>query len=85
MIPVIKVPMGEGEIAILTSTISAAMPNRSKPELTDVYTDTFTEGVTVDVPLRDFVKVWLTCLCCDLEELEGEMEYIITDTSTELH
>lgn len=84
MIPVIKMPMGSGDIAILTSTISAAMPNKSDPSLTDVYTDTFTDGITVDVPLTDFIKVWLTCLCCELEELEGEMEYILNQ-STEIH
>ena len=84
MIPVIKMPMGNGDIAILTYTISAAMPNRSDSSLTDVYTDTFTEGITVDVPLSDFIKVWLPCLCCELEELEGELEYIV-DHSTELH
>jgi len=85
MIPVFKVPMGKGEVALLTSTVGAAMPNPANKNITDVYTDTFPEGITVDIPLTDFVRVWLTCLCCELEELEGEMEYIISNASSELH
>ena len=85
MIPIFKMPMGKGEIALLTETIGGAMSNTTDPNLTDVYTDTFPDGVTVDVPIADFVKVWLTCYCCEIEELEGEIEFLVSDSSDQVH
>jgi hypothetical protein len=85
MIPVFKMPMGKGEVAILTSAVGGAMSNTTNKNLTDVYTDTWPDGITVDINLEDFTRVWLTCLCCELEELEGEMEFIISDASKEVH
>jgi|TARA_B100000085_G_C18555035_1_gene517373 hypothetical protein len=85
MIPIFKVPMGKGQIALLTETIGGAMSNSTSPELTDVYTDTFPDGVTVDITINDFVKIWLTCYCCELEELEGEIEFLVSDQSDKVH
>ena len=85
MIPVFKMPMGKGEVAILTETVGGAMSITTNRNLTDVYTDTWPDGITVDVNLEDFTRVWLTGLCCELEELECEMEFIIGEVSTEVH
>ncbi len=85
MIPIFKMPMGKGEIALLTATIGGAMSNSTNLELTDVYTDSFPDGVTVDVPISEFVKVWLTCYCCELEELEEEMEFLVSQPDDKVH
>jgi|TARA_R100001463_G_scaffold7902_1_gene24841 hypothetical protein len=67
MIPLIGVKLPSGNAVLLTSTIGGATTNTKNIKQTDVYTDTFPEGITIDMPLEEFYEVWLTSLVTELE------------------
>jgi hypothetical protein len=74
MIPLIGVKLPSGNAVLLTSTIGGATTNTKNPKQTDVYTDTFPNGITVDMPLEDFYDVWLASLVTELEIKEKYYE-----------
>jgi len=59
MIPIIGVKLPVGSAVLLTSTIGGATTNTKNNKQTDVYTDTFPEGLTIDMTLEDFYDLWL--------------------------
>lgn len=67
MIPLIAAKLPSGNVLFLTSTIGGATTNTKNSNQTDVYTDTFPEGITIDMPLEEFYEVWLTSLVTELE------------------
>jgi len=73
MIPLIGVKLPKGNGIILTETVGGATTNIHNPKQTDVYTTTFPDRLTVDMPLQDFYDIWLSSLLNDLEEYEVEL------------
>ena len=51
MIPLIGVKLPNGNAVLLTSTVGGATTNTQNNKQTDVYTDTFPEGLTIDLSL----------------------------------
>ena len=76
MIELMKVPIPNGEAIILTATIGGAITNTQRKDWSDIYTDTFPEGLTITLNLEDFMAVWMTCLISDYDDI---------DTSNEVH
>jgi hypothetical protein len=74
MIPLIGVKLPSGNAVLLTSTIGGATTNTKNLKQTDVYTDTFPDGITVDMPLEDFYDLWLASLVTELEIKEKYYE-----------
>jgi len=73
MIPVFKVPLPkEGHALLVTQGVAGATTNINNPNHTDIYTDAFPTGITVDMKIDDFLQVWLTCVNCDPEDVEEE-------------
>jgi len=70
-----ELPKNKGMVVFLVSTIGGCMTNASNPKETDVYTDNFPEGVTVDVEIDRFAEMWQTALSV------GEIEIEIEDDS----
>lgn len=73
MIPLIGVKLPEGNGILLTATIGGATTNVKNPKYTDVYTDTFPNGLTIDMPLEEFYDMWLGHLITNLETYEVEV------------
>ena len=71
-----ELPKNKGMVVFLVSTIGGCMTNSSNPSETDVYTDNFPEGVTVDVEIDRFAEMWQTALSVgEIEiEIEDDME-----------
>jgi|DEB0MinimDraft_4_1074332.scaffolds.fasta_scaffold167609_1 hypothetical protein len=67
-----ELPKNKGMVVFLVSTIGGCMTNASNPKETDVYTDNFPEGVTVDVEIDRFAEMWQTAL--SVGEIEIEIE-----------
>jgi hypothetical protein len=67
-----ELPKNKGMVVFLVSTIGGCMTNSSSPSETDVYTDNFPEGVTVDVEIDRFAEMWQTAL--SVGEIEIEIE-----------
>lgn len=74
MIPLMGVKLPNGNAVLLTSTVGGATTNTQNPKQTDVYTDTFPNGITVDMPLEDFYDLWLASLVTELEIKEKYYE-----------
>jgi len=72
MIDLMTVKLPKGEAILLTAEIGAAVSDLNNPNFTVVYTDTFREGVTVDMPISEFYELWLGCLVSDVELIEIE-------------
>lgn len=72
MIDLMTVKLPKGEAILLTAEIGAAVSDINNANFTVVYTDTFREGVTVDMPIADFYELWLGCLVSDVELIEIE-------------
>lgn len=70
MIPLIGVKLPNGNAVLLTSTVGGATTNLKNEKQTDVYTDTYPEGLTIDMPLEDFYDLWLASLLTELEITE---------------
>ena len=72
MIPVFKISIpGGGDAMLLTETIGGATTNPKNKKQTDVYTDTFPEGITVDMQIDDFFDLWMTCYNTEIEEVSA--------------
>jgi hypothetical protein len=73
MIPLIGVKLPKGNGILLTATIGGATTNIANPKQTDVYTDLFPQGITIDMPLEEFYDLWLASLLTDFETYEAEI------------
>lgn len=76
MIPIIGVKLPNGNAVLLTSTIGGATTNTKNIKQTDVYTDTFPEGLTIDMTLEDFYDLWLASLVTEIQ---------VTETTYDMH
>ena len=74
MIPIIGVKLPVGSAVLLTSTIGGAATNTKNNKQTDVYTDTFPEGLTIDMTLEDFYDLWLASLVTEVHVTEKTYE-----------
>jgi len=74
MIPIIGVKLPVGSAVLLTSTIGGAKTNTKNNKQTDVYTDTFPEGLTIDMTLEDFYDLWLASLVTEVHVTEKTYE-----------
>jgi hypothetical protein len=74
MIPIIGVKLPVGSAVLLTSTIGGATTNTKNNKQTDVYTDTFPEGLTIDMTLEDFYDLWLASLVTEVHVTEKTYE-----------
>jgi hypothetical protein len=74
MIPIIGVKLPVGNAVLLTSTIGGATTNTKNNKQTDVYTDTFPEGLTIDMTLEDFYDLWLASLVTEVHVTEKTYE-----------
>ena len=57
-----ELPKDQGMVVFLPATIGGCISDISNKDQTVVYTDTFPEGVTVAMPVSDFVEAWHTSL-----------------------
>lgn len=64
-----KLPQ-KGSIVFLPATIGGAHTNNANVRHTDVYTDTFPDGVTIDMLIDDFISAWQTALFFEENEIE---------------
>lgn len=72
----VKLPNG-GSAVLLTATIGGAHTDINNQKRTIVYTDCFSDGLAIDMPVEEFYSLWMTCLVTDyeiVEELEIEVE-----------
>ena len=76
MIPLMGVKLPVGNAILLTSTIGGAITNSQNSKQTDVYTDTFPDGLTIDMKLEDFYDLWLASLVTEIE---------VTKTTYDMH
>lgn len=58
MMNIIEVPLPKGSALFLTSTIAGAHTNLSNAKQTDVYTDSFPDGITIDMEINAFGELW---------------------------
>lgn len=65
-----ELPKDQGMVVFLPATIGGCISDISNKEQTVVYTDTFPEGVTVAMPVSDFVEAWQTALFYEEFEIE---------------
>jgi hypothetical protein len=70
MIELMGVKLPKGEAILLTAEVGGAVSDLSNPKLTVVYTDTFSEGITINMPISEFFDLWMACLMTDLEVVE---------------
>jgi len=69
----IAVKLPKGSAVLLTATIGGATTSLANPKHTDVYTDTFPSGITIDMPIDEFYQTWLCAIMSDVE-VEEETE-----------
>lgn len=72
----VKLPNG-GSAVLLTATIGGAHSDLHHEDRTIAYTDCFSDGISIDMPIEEFYSLWMTCLVTDyeiVEELEIEVE-----------
>jgi hypothetical protein len=72
MIDIMAVKLPKGDAIILTAEIGAAVSDLNNPNFTVVYTDTFPEGITINMQISDFYELWLGCLMSDIELVDIE-------------
>ena len=72
MIELMGVKLPEGDAILLTAEVGGAVSDLKNKKHTIVYTDTFCDGITVDMPIDEFFTLWMTCLMSDLEVVEME-------------
>lgn len=70
MMNIIEVPLPSGKALFLTTTIAGAHTNLAKPTHTDVYTDSFPEGITIAMDIEEFAELWEEAL-----EVEEEITF----------
>lgn len=69
----VKLPSG-GHAILLTATIGGAHTDINNQKRTIVYTDCFSEGLAIDMPVEEFYTLWMTCLVTDYELVDVEEE-----------
>ena len=74
MIPLIGVKLPQGNAILSTVTIAGATTNLKNKKQTDVYTDAFPEGITIDHPLEEFYDMWMSSLLTELEFYEEKVD-----------
>jgi len=73
MIPVFKVPLPEkGHALIVTQGVAGATTSLTNDNHTDIYTEAFPTGITIDMKIDDFLEMWLNCVNCDPDDIEEE-------------
>ena len=72
MIDLMTVKLPKGEAILLTAEIGAAVSDLNNSNHTIIYTDTFREGITINMPIAEFYDLWLGCLVSDVELIEIE-------------
>lgn len=77
----VNLPDDDGSVSFLLSTIGGAITNRTQKKHTDVYTDTFPQGVTIDMMFKDFYMMWQQALL--LQAREEEIIFTATDEPAE--
>jgi len=65
-----KLPKKKGMVVFLPSTIGGCITDITNQENTVVYTDTFPNGVTIEMPITDFAEAWHTALMFEDYEVE---------------
>lgn len=65
-----------GSVVFLPATIGGAHTNTQNSKHTDVYTDTFPAGVTIDMSIDDFTSAWQTALFFEENEIEFTPEAV---------
>jgi hypothetical protein len=70
MIDLTVVKLPKGSAILLTANIGGATTSISNPNHTDVYTDTFPDGITIDMTIDKFYNLWLENLVTDYEVIE---------------
>jgi hypothetical protein len=60
----------KGQVVFLPATIGGAHTNTANLSHTDVYTDTFPDGVTINMTIDDFISAWQTALFFEEHEIE---------------
>lgn len=70
-----KLPV-KGQVVFLPATIGGAHTNTANKNHTDVYTDTFPSGVTIDMEMDDFISAWQTALFFEDHEIEFTPEEV---------
>lgn len=62
-----EVPKGKGHVIFLTATIGGAITDINNKNQTIVFTDTFPDGIAIDMDIKAFYELWLSCLSVEVE------------------
>jgi hypothetical protein len=73
MIELIGVNLPKGKAILLTADVGGAVSDLNNPNHTIVYTDTFVDGLTIDMPISEFYDLWMSCLTDELSAIEVEL------------
>jgi len=71
-----KLPQKQGMVVFLPATIGGCITDITNEENTVVYTDTFPDGVTIEMPISDFIEAWQTALFFEENEIEFTPEAV---------
>lgn len=71
-----KLPKNQGMVVFLPETIGGCITDISNASHTVVYTDTFPEGVTVDMVIQEFCEAWQTALFYSENEIEITLDEV---------
>lgn len=83
MIEMMRAPLVTGgSVLILVRCITSAVTNKNNEDWTDVYTDTNSEGFTIDMDVDAFLEVWMAALLGEPEDYEDDD---VVDTTAALH
>ena len=75
MIPVFKVPLPKvGHALVITEGVAGATTNIQNPKHTDIYTNAFPDGLTIDLDIDAFLQLWISCFQLDKEDLDELVE-----------
>ena len=74
MIPLMGVKLPKGNGILLTSSVGGATTSLANPNHTDVYTDLFPSGITIDMKLEEFYDLWFASLMTEIEMVDIEVE-----------
>lgn len=71
-----KLPKKQGMVVFLPETIGGCITDISNAAQTVVYTDTFPEGVTIDMAIQEFCEAWQTALFYSENEIEVTLDEV---------
>lgn len=74
MIPLMGVKLPKGNGILLTSSVGGATTSLTNPNQTDVYTDLFPNGITIDMKLEEFYDLWFASLMTEIEMVDVEVD-----------